>query len=115
MLSKKTRWSLLTVSLLGVVLARPLPPSSSSEFLPPRLPFREVLQLLISLFRLSDKEEYKNAHFIKIDVDEIPELSAELGIRAMPTFLFFKNGEKVDEVVGAAPQKLEAGIKSLVA
>ncbi|PIG86434.1 thioredoxin [Aspergillus arachidicola] len=46
-------------------------------------------------------EEYTGAKFYKIDVDELSEVAAELGVRAMPTFLFFKDGEKVNEVVGA--------------
>ena len=48
--------------------------------------------------------------FAKIDVDAVPDVAAELGIRAMPTFLLFKNGEKVDELLGANP----AGLQSLV-
>lgn len=30
----------------------------------------------------------------------------------MPTFLFFKGGEKVNEVVGANPKAIEAAIKA---
>lgn len=55
---------------------------------------------------------YPNARFFKLDVDEVPDVAQELGIRAMPTFLLFKNGEKVAEVVGANPKALEAAIKS---
>ncbi|KAH6995639.1 thioredoxin-like protein [Ilyonectria sp. MPI-CAGE-AT-0026] len=50
---------------------------------------------------LSDKIE-----FVKIDVDELPEVSAELGIRAMPTFIVMKDGKKLDELIGANPQAL---------
>ncbi|TGO68133.1 hypothetical protein BOTNAR_0029g00010 [Botryotinia narcissicola] len=59
-------------------------------------------------------EDYPAAHFIKIDVDELPEVSQELGIRAMPTFIIFKGAEKVAEVVGANPVALESAIKSAV-
>jgi thioredoxin 1 len=52
-------------------------------------------------------EKYKNANYLKVDVDELPEIAQEYGIRAMPTFLIFKNGEQVDELVGANPGKLE--------
>lgn len=56
--------------------------------------------------RLSNEDANKGVHFIKIDVDELPELSAELGIRAMPTFMFFKDGQKAKELVGADPNTL---------
>ncbi|KAL1652209.1 thioredoxin trx1 [Diplodia intermedia] len=56
-------------------------------------------------------EAYPNAKFYKLDVDEVPDVAQELGIRAMPTFLLFKGGEKVGEVVGANPKALEAAIK----
>jgi thioredoxin 1 len=56
-------------------------------------------------------KEYPKARFYKIDVDEVPDVAQELGIRAMPTFMFFKNGEKVGEVVGANPKALQAAIE----
>ncbi len=42
----------------------------------------------------------------------MPDVAQELGVRAMPTFVLFKNGDKVGEVVGANPKALEAAIKS---
>ena len=56
-------------------------------------------------------EEFSNAAFYKVDVDEAPDVAQELGIRAMPTFVLFKNGEKVAEVVGANGQALKAAIE----
>ena len=50
--------------------------------------------------------ENPSIHFAKVDVDDLPELSQEYGIRAMPTFMIFKNGDKVDEFVGANPGPL---------
>ncbi|MGB3468695.1 MAG: thioredoxin [Cyclobacteriaceae bacterium] len=49
----------------------------------------------------------------KVDVDANPNVSAEFGIRSIPTLLIFKNGEVVDKQVGAVPknileQKLDA-------
>ncbi|KAM0234692.1 hypothetical protein ACHAP5_009962 [Fusarium lateritium] len=52
-------------------------------------------------------ESVESIHFIKVDVDEAEDISQEYGIRAMPTFMLFKDGEKADEVVGADPGKLE--------
>merc|ERR1712113_808977 len=50
----------------------------------------------------------------KDDVDDVPEVAQELGVRAMPTFFLFKNGEKVSEVVGANPKALETAIQNNV-
>lgn len=53
-------------------------------------------------------ESYPNASFYKVDVDEHPEIAAELGVRAMPTFIFFKGGAKIQQVVGANKPAIEA-------
>ena len=58
------------------------------------------------IVKMSDA--YPNARFYKLDVDELPAVAQELGVRAMPTFMVFKNGEKVGEVVGANQKALEA-------
>lgn len=68
---------------------------------------------MFDLIRFSDA--FPSAHFVKIDVDEVPDVAQELGIRAMPTFVIFKNGEKVQEVVGANPRALEAAIQEATA
>lgn len=56
-------------------------------------------------------KDFEDARFYKIDVDEVSDVAQELGIRAMPTFMLFKNGEKVDEVVGANEGALRAAIE----
>ena len=38
----------------------------------------------------------------KCDVEENDDIAATYGIRNIPTILFFKNGEVVDKLVGAA-------------
>jgi len=63
----------------------------------------------------SFSNKYPKVHFTKVDVDDVPDLAQELGIRAMPTFLIFKDGEKFKEVVGANPIALEAAIKEAAA
>jgi len=50
------------------------------------------------------------ALLVKVDVDELPELAAELGVSSMPTFLFFRDGEQVDMMRGADEQ----GLRSLI-
>ena len=47
----------------------------------------------------------------KVDVDANSEVSAQYGIRSIPTVLFIKNGEVVDKLVGAqAKASLQAKI-----
>lgn len=58
---------------------------------------------------------HENVKFYKVDVDEVQEVAAENGISAMPTFLFFKNGEKIDTVRGAAPPAIQGGLAKLLA
>lgn len=38
----------------------------------------------------------------KLNVDENPDTCEEYGIMSIPTLLFFKNGELVERIVGAA-------------
>ena len=51
---------------------------------------------------------HTSARFYKIDVDELPEVAQELGVRAMPTFYVFKDGDKKGNVVGANENALKA-------
>jgi thioredoxin 1 len=37
----------------------------------------------------------------KVNVDENTKYAGEYGVRSIPTLLLFKNGEKVEELVGA--------------
>jgi thioredoxin 1 len=65
-------------------------------------------------------EEFSNkygdkATFLKVDVDEVADVAEMAGIRAMPTFHFYKKGQKVGEVVGADVKQLEEKIKTLSA
>ena len=42
----------------------------------------------------------------KVDVDQNPELSRRFGIRSIPSLLFFKNGQLVDQLIGVVSKKL---------
>lgn len=45
--------------------------------------------------------------FYKVNVDNQEQVSEEVSIRAMPTFMVFKDGNKVKELVGAELKALE--------
>lgn len=55
--------------------------------------------------------DYPEVDFYKVDVDQVASVASELGVRAMPTFFFFKGGEKVGEVVGANPSAIKVCLK----
>ena len=44
----------------------------------------------------------------KVNVDENPNTAAQYGIRSIPTMLVFKNGQVVDQMVGAMPKNMIA-------
>ena len=42
--------------------------------------------------------------FTKLNVDDNPNTATTYGIRGIPTIIFYKNGEVVEQVVGAVPK-----------
>ncbi|HSB51098.1 MAG TPA: thioredoxin [Dissulfurispiraceae bacterium] len=40
----------------------------------------------------------------KLNTDENPDVASKYKIMGIPTIIFFKNGEKVDQIVGAVPK-----------
>jgi len=63
--------------------------------------------VFISPYFAELSEQFTDVCFLKIDVDVCSSTSASCGVRAMPTFQFYKNGAKVDEMVGASKEKLK--------
>ena len=59
-------------------------------------------------------EEYEGkAKIAKVDTDQEQQTAIEFGIRSIPTLIIFKDGQPVDQIVGAVPkqvfvQKLDA-------
>ncbi|MCX7917255.1 MAG: thioredoxin [bacterium] len=42
--------------------------------------------------------------FAKVNVDENSDIAEKFGIMSIPSFILFKNGQKVGEIVGAMPE-----------
>lgn len=61
-------------------------------------------------------EEYDGKIVVaKCDVEECEDVALELGIRNVPTILFFKGGEQVDKLVGAVPRpKIQEKVEALL-
>lgn len=51
-------------------------------------------------------KKYPQAKFIKVDVDAQRSLAQRFRVTAMPTFVFWKDGGKIDEMKGANPSGL---------
>lgn len=51
-----------------------------------------------------DAEYSDKFQIVKVNVDDNPETSARFGIRSIPTLFVFKDGQKVDTVVGSHPK-----------
>ncbi len=46
------------------------------------------------------------ARVVRINVDDQPAASMELGVRGIPTFIAFKNGKEIRREVGAIPKRV---------
>lgn len=54
-------------------------------------------------------EEYEGkAKICKVNTEEQQDLAVQHGIRSIPTILFYKNGEVVDQLVGATSKQVLA-------
>jgi len=59
-------------------------------------------------------DEYANVVFLKVDVDELPEITARYSVMSMPTFLFLKKAQVTSRFSGASVEKLRSTIQELV-
>lgn len=58
-------------------------------------------------------ESTDGVNFVKVNVDDDPELAAQFGVRSIPTLILFKNGNELDRIIGFAPkQKLQQFINN---
>ena len=59
---------------------------------------------------LAESGDHDDVVFLTTDVDDADDLAARCEISAMPTFQFYKNGEKVHEFSGASKEMIVKGI-----
>lgn len=62
----------------------------------------------------SQNEFSEKVVFLKCDVDQAEAVSQEYNVEAMPTFVFFKNGEEIHRIVGANVEQLKNDITSRI-
>jgi thioredoxin 1 len=51
------------------------------------------------------REQGDRVRVAKVNIDDEPALMQRYGVRAVPTLLFFHNGELKEQVVGGVPKK----------
>lgn len=58
-------------------------------------------------------KEHTHTTFVKLEAEAVPEVSEKYEIASVPTFLFFKGGEKVDRLDGAHAPELTNKVQRL--
>ncbi|XP_028806431.1 thioredoxin H2 isoform X1 [Neltuma alba] len=58
-------------------------------------------------------DKFTDVEFVKIDVDELSDVTREFQVQAMPTFVLWKKGKEMDRVVGAKKDELEKKVEKL--
>lgn len=53
--------------------------------------------------------------FAKFDIDEVPDVANELGIRSVPAFFFFKDGDLDESVTGANVPAVKKNVEAYAA
>lgn len=62
---------------------------------------------------VSNLEEFSGVKFLKVNINDHPDVANKYGVDGWPTFLLFKNGNMIDSIVGG--QAAKAGLYALVA
>ncbi len=55
-------------------------------------------------------EEKTDVKFIKVNVDDVPEVAERFGIMSIPTLIYFRNGEVAGQTLGFQPKESIASI-----
>jgi len=76
--------------------ARPVLVDFWAEWCPP-------CRMLAPTFEKLAEDYGHEISFAKVNVDELPEVASQYGIRSIPTLLLLRDGQVVEELVGARP------------
>ncbi len=61
------------------------------------------------------KEYTGRAKIVKVNVEESPEIASRYKVIGVPTIMFFKDGNIVDQIVGVVPkEQLKSKLESLI-
>ena len=60
-------------------------------------------------------ENQEKLRVLQLDVDQNQDVAIKYGVMSIPTMLFFKGGEIVDQVIGASESKIEEAVQKLIA
>lgn len=71
-------------------------------------------QMLAPIFEDLAHKYHKGGLFIKVDVDKCKITAGMYGVRSMPTFIFFRNGNRLCDINGANASALENKILELI-
>jgi thioredoxin 1 len=76
--------------------ARPVLVDFWAEWCPP-------CRMLAPTFERLAEDYGHEISFVKVNVDELPEVASQYGIQSIPTLLLLREGQVVEELVGARP------------
>jgi len=71
-------------------------------------------RMMAPVFKKLAKEYQDKAVFVKIDTNQVHQLSSRYSVRSIPTFISFYNGKKANEFSGAGEQQLRQMASSAV-
>jgi thioredoxin 1 len=71
-------------------------------------------KMIAPVFEEMAGEFESSCTFLKVDVDDTPEVAEKYQVASMPTFLFIKSGELKDRFSGASVEKLRETIQKLL-
>lgn len=60
-------------------------------------------------------ENQEKLRVLQLDVDQNQDIAIKYGVMSIPTMLFFKGGEIVDQVIGASESQIEEAVQKLIA